>query len=197
MIINLYEYSFPYTTVIVLFWLFSLFQKNFFIPHDDDGMSYECLCFLVSCNKFHLIFAHKTRRILVCVFFFVMLRIWEMFSRFNVHAHCRLFAYAFLRPREGKLSSLFLFLPFYIFTWLLNVCTAMEEGWRIVLERENFPSFGFQCIVVVAFYREFIKHEICNKPTFFSHFFHSLVIFKQNHVSLSSVFLWEFFKFLF
>lgn len=133
-----------------------------------DGMSYECLCFLVSCNKFHLIFAHKTRRILVCIIFFsVMLRIWEMFTRFNVHAHCRLFAYAFLRPREGKLFSLFFF---YIFTWLLNVCSAMEGAWRIVLERENLA------LSLLLFYREFIKHEICNKPTFF----HSLVIFAQN-----------------
>lgn len=75
MIINLYECSFPYA-VIVLFWLFFLFsslKKNSSYRTTTtsmryDGMSYECLCFLVSCNKFHLIFAHKTRRILVCIF---------------------------------------------------------------------------------------------------------------------------------
>lgn len=41
-----------------------------------DGMLYVCLCFLVSCNKFHLIFAHKIRMILACTeFFFPLVRI--------------------------------------------------------------------------------------------------------------------------
>lgn len=52
-----------------------------------DGMLYICLCFLVSCNKFHLIFAHKIRRILACTeFFFPLVRIWEMFTSYRVCA---------------------------------------------------------------------------------------------------------------
>lgn len=89
-------------------------------------------------------------------------------------------------------SFLHYFLLFYIFTWIFVEFAYIKlQAWELSFFGALLTWCHFFC-----FYHEFIKHEICNKPTFFSHSFHSYVIFVKTFFIPSS-FPPEYFEYIY